>query len=99
LLRYEVNSALYRKAFRALVSFDDSLQAIGQFTRLDINFLDPPGLPRRAAELANLFKARIPIMPITWLLLSIRIASYGAPMNVSSMQCARSSPVSAGWGR
>jgi predicted nucleic acid-binding protein len=56
LLRYEVNSALYRKAFRGLVSFDDSLQAIQQFTRLDINYLDPPSLPRRAAELANLFK-------------------------------------------
>jgi predicted nucleic acid-binding protein len=56
LLRYEVHSALYRKAFRELIAFEDSLGAIEQFTRLDIHFLDPPGLPRRAAELAKLFE-------------------------------------------
>jgi predicted nucleic acid-binding protein len=55
LLRYEVTSALYRKAYQKQVSSADSLAALEQFLALDIITSDPPGLPLRATELARQF--------------------------------------------
>jgi len=56
LLRYEVISALYRKALRGLVTWDDSQSAQVQFLSLDIDFQDPKGLPARAVELARFYQ-------------------------------------------
>ena len=56
LLRYEVISALYRKALRNLVTWEDSQAAQAQFLALDLTYQDPPGLPLRAAELAMFFQ-------------------------------------------
>lgn len=56
LLRYEVISALYRKASRNLIAWEDSQAAQAQFLALDIAYQDPPGLPPRAVELAKFFQ-------------------------------------------
>jgi predicted nucleic acid-binding protein len=56
LLRYEVVSALYRKALRDLVTWEDSQAAQAQFLALDIEFQDPQVLPIRAAELARIYQ-------------------------------------------
>lgn len=56
LLRYEATSALYRKAFRGLIAWDDMVLALDQFLRLDIEWRDPPSMPKRASELAREFK-------------------------------------------
>jgi predicted nucleic acid-binding protein len=55
LLRYEATSALYRKAFRDLLTWDDTSLALEQLLKLDIEWLDPAGLPKRASELAREF--------------------------------------------
>ncbi len=56
LLRYEVTSALYRKALRGLVAWEDSQAALAQFLMLDIEWCDPPVLPARSTELARFFQ-------------------------------------------
>ena len=56
LLRYEVISALYRKALRSLVTWEDSQSAQVQFLSLDIDFKDPKELPARAVELARFYQ-------------------------------------------
>ena len=53
LIRYEVSSALYRKAHRNLISLDDSQAALQRFLALDLEILDPPLLLAPAAELAG----------------------------------------------
>jgi predicted nucleic acid-binding protein len=55
LLRYEVTSAIYRKSFKNLISWEDSQAVLAQFLALDIIMLDPAPLPTRAAELARQF--------------------------------------------
>jgi predicted nucleic acid-binding protein len=55
LLRYEVTSALYRKALRGLISREDASLALNRFLKLDIEWIDPPSLPERATELAHRF--------------------------------------------
>lgn len=52
LLRYEVASALWRKAARGLMQIEDARQALSVALSLDITFLDPPELPLRAFDLA-----------------------------------------------
>jgi predicted nucleic acid-binding protein len=56
LLRYEVTSALYRKSFRGLITWEDRQAAQSQFSALDIVWNDPPALPLRAVELARLYQ-------------------------------------------
>ncbi|MBN1145909.1 MAG: type II toxin-antitoxin system VapC family toxin [Anaerolineales bacterium] len=56
LLRYEVTSALYRKALQNSISKEDAAQALQYFLALDIEFMDPPDLPVLATELANKFQ-------------------------------------------
>jgi predicted nucleic acid-binding protein len=56
LLRYEVISALYRKALRSLVTWEDSQSAQVQFLSLDIDFKDPKELPAWAVELARFYQ-------------------------------------------
>lgn len=56
LLRYEVISALYRKALRGLITWEDSQAAQAHFLALDIEFQDPQVLPVRVAELARFFQ-------------------------------------------
>ncbi len=56
LLRYEVTSALYRKTLQDSVLVEDAHKALEQFLALDIEWVDPPHLPVRAIELAELFK-------------------------------------------
>ena len=56
LLRYEVTSALYRKAFQKLISMEDARKALGHFLALDIEYVDPPDSPVLATELAARFK-------------------------------------------
>lgn len=53
LLRYEVASALWRKAARGLIQIEDARQALSVALSLDITFLDPPELPLRAFDLAD----------------------------------------------
>lgn len=53
LLRYEVASALWRKAARGLMQIEDARQALSVALSLDITFLDPPELPLRAFDLAD----------------------------------------------
>jgi predicted nucleic acid-binding protein len=53
LLRYEVTSALYRKAFQKSMSSPDIEMALKQFLAMDIQSLDPDGLPERAIKLAT----------------------------------------------
>jgi len=52
LLRYELTSALRRKAVRGLLREADARRALEAALSLDIDFLDPPELPRRAFDLA-----------------------------------------------
>jgi predicted nucleic acid-binding protein len=56
LLWYEVISALYRKALRNLITWEDSQAAQAQFLVLDIAYQEPQGLPLRAVELAKFFQ-------------------------------------------
>jgi predicted nucleic acid-binding protein len=52
LLRYEVASALFRKAVRGMMDPEDAQQALQEAMALDIRYLDPPGLSLRAFDLA-----------------------------------------------
>jgi predicted nucleic acid-binding protein len=56
LLRYEVSSAIYRKALRNLISVEDAREALGQFLALDIEYVDPAVLPLLATDLAAQFE-------------------------------------------
>jgi len=58
LLRYELASALRRKAVRGLMEEADARRALEAALSLDISFLDPPELPRRAFDLAS--RLRLP---------------------------------------
>ena len=53
LLRYEVTSAIYRKAHTGQISKEDALLALQRFLEMDIVHRDPPSLPIRAFELAE----------------------------------------------
>ena len=53
LLRYEVTSAIYRKALRGQISKEDAREALQRFLEIDIVYSDPPSLPIRAFELAE----------------------------------------------
>ncbi len=55
LLRYEVTSALYRKALRGQISREDAFLALRHFLAIDIEWIDTPSLPERATELAEKF--------------------------------------------
>lgn len=55
LLRHEVTSAIYRKAWRSLISWDDALAVLAQFLHLDLEVQEPPNLAQRAFELAREF--------------------------------------------
>jgi predicted nucleic acid-binding protein len=52
LLRYEVTSALHRKALDGKLSREDAAQALAQALACDIRFMDPPGLSVQAFDLA-----------------------------------------------
>lgn len=52
LLRYEVTSALHRKALDGKLSREDAAQALTQALACDIRFVDPPGLNVQAFDLA-----------------------------------------------
>jgi predicted nucleic acid-binding protein len=56
LMRYEVASALYRKALQKQISDADARAALAQFLKLDIEWIDLPGMPVRAMELAEQFQ-------------------------------------------
>ena len=56
LLRYEVTSAIFRKAKTGLITVADSREALQRFLALDIEMVDPPALPLRAIELAEQFQ-------------------------------------------
>lgn len=56
LLRYEVASALHRKAISGAMEADDARTALQEALSLDIQYLDPPDLPIRAFELATRFR-------------------------------------------
>ena len=56
LLRYEVASAIYRKALRNLISVEDARKSLQQFLSLDIEYVDPPDLPLLATDLAAQFE-------------------------------------------
>ncbi|WP_299285688.1 type II toxin-antitoxin system VapC family toxin [Thermoflexus sp.] len=53
LLRYELASALWRKAVRGLMQMEDARRALEVALSLDITFLDPPELPLKAFDLAS----------------------------------------------
>ncbi len=53
LLRYELASALWRKAVRGLMQMEDARRALEVALSLDIKFLDPPELPLKAFDLAS----------------------------------------------
>jgi len=55
LLRYEVTSALRRKALQGVLSAQDARRALEQALSLDIELLDPPTLSLRAFDLAARF--------------------------------------------
>ena len=52
LLRCEVTSALRRKVVRDVMSLQDARRALEEAVSLDVEILDPPGLPLRAFDLA-----------------------------------------------
>ena len=56
LLRYEVTSALYRKALSGLITVADSREALQHFLTLDIKMADPPSLSLRAVEFTEKFQ-------------------------------------------
>ncbi len=55
LLRYETTSVLRHKVVRGVISLQDARRALEEAQSLDIELLDPPGLPLRAFELAARF--------------------------------------------
>ncbi len=60
LLRYEVTAALYRKALRGPLSWEDARLSLEQALQLDITYLQPSGLATRAFELAMQFNLPTP---------------------------------------
>jgi predicted nucleic acid-binding protein len=56
LLRYEITSALHRKALDGRMSHEDAGQALAKALACDIRFLDPVDIHVRAFDLAALLK-------------------------------------------
>jgi predicted nucleic acid-binding protein len=56
LFTYEVTSALYRKAFRRLISWSDVHEILMNFTQLQITSYNDHSLVERAVELAKEFQ-------------------------------------------
>ena len=56
LLRYEVASAVHRKALRHIMDLEDARKGLQESLELDILLLDPPELSLRAFELATRFQ-------------------------------------------
>ena len=55
LLRYEVTSALRRKALQGVMSAQDARRALEEALSLDIELLDPPSVSLHAFDLAERF--------------------------------------------
>ena len=53
LLRYEVTSALRRKALQGVLSIQDARRALEEALSLDIELLDPPSVSLHAFDLAE----------------------------------------------
>jgi predicted nucleic acid-binding protein len=56
LLRYEVTSALYRKAFQGVIAWEDEGRVLDQFLKLEFDWDEPASLLKRAGELAKEFQ-------------------------------------------
>ena len=55
LLGYEVTSAIYQKAFRAIMNPEDCQAALHLFVEMDIEYIDLPELHLKASILAKQF--------------------------------------------
>jgi len=53
LIDYEVVSAIYRKAFRGLITWDDAIDAVNLALGLGFSLIHFDGLPQRAFEIAR----------------------------------------------